>query len=194
MTDAMNLLLLSVKEPQFSCLVDIGLIRHGFTWAFYLLLKGLGYREAIEAILKQGGDTDTNAAIVGGLIGAAVGESGIPRNMAESVLKRNATGYIKKYIFYLEANAKASTSRASHRPEWLFPGYFFEHVYPKLVAGIPGPRPLKEPLPPSKQRPKPVLALAPPPKIVEEKKEAKKEQKKNVETVPKSSSGCCLIL
>ena len=32
-------------------------------------------------ILKKGGDTDTNACIVGGLIGAVIGEKNIPKNM-----------------------------------------------------------------------------------------------------------------
>ncbi len=32
---------------------------------------------AMSEILSKGGDTDTNAAIVGGLLGAVCGESGI---------------------------------------------------------------------------------------------------------------------
>lgn len=36
------------------------------------------YRSAIEAVLACGGDTDTTAAIVGGIVGATVGRAGIP--------------------------------------------------------------------------------------------------------------------
>ncbi len=36
------------------------------------------YRAAIEDVIRCGGDTDTTAAIVGGIIGAATGPSGIP--------------------------------------------------------------------------------------------------------------------
>ena len=37
------------------------------------------YPEAILAIIRCGGDTDTTAAILGGIIGASVGERGIPK-------------------------------------------------------------------------------------------------------------------
>ena len=46
------------------------------------------YTEAISSILLMGGDTDTNAAIVGGLIGALHGASGIPDYMKMPVLAR----------------------------------------------------------------------------------------------------------
>src|SRR5262249_45190541 len=36
------------------------------------------FRKAVTAVIRCGGDTDTTAAIVGGLIGAAVGPEGIP--------------------------------------------------------------------------------------------------------------------
>ena len=37
------------------------------------------YQTAIEEIIKLGGDTDTTAAILGGIIGAKVGKKGIPK-------------------------------------------------------------------------------------------------------------------
>lgn len=37
------------------------------------------YSEAIEAVVRCGGDTDTVAAIVGGIVGAATGPEGIPQ-------------------------------------------------------------------------------------------------------------------
>lgn len=37
------------------------------------------YRQAIAEIIELGGDTDTTAAILGGIIGASVGKSGIPQ-------------------------------------------------------------------------------------------------------------------
>lgn len=39
------------------------------------------YLDAITQTLQRGGDTDTNACIVGGLIGALWGTDGIPENM-----------------------------------------------------------------------------------------------------------------
>ncbi|NER95278.1 MAG: ADP-ribosylglycohydrolase family protein, partial [Symploca sp. SIO1B1] len=41
---------------------------------------------AIRETLTGGGDTDTNACIVGGLIGAAGGATAIPEAMQQSVL------------------------------------------------------------------------------------------------------------
>lgn len=36
------------------------------------------YAEAVQSVILAGGDTDTTAAIVGGIVGAAVGKAGIP--------------------------------------------------------------------------------------------------------------------
>lgn len=38
----------------------------------------LTYKTIIKNVLSKGGDTDTNAAIVGGLIGAIIGFKNLP--------------------------------------------------------------------------------------------------------------------
>jgi ADP-ribosylglycohydrolase len=38
-------------------------------------------------MLIEGGDTDTNAAIVGGMIGALVGFNNIPQDMIKSIME-----------------------------------------------------------------------------------------------------------
>lgn len=43
------------------------------------------YSEAIEAVVRCGGDTDTVAAIVGGIVGASVGPEGIPEQWLKGV-------------------------------------------------------------------------------------------------------------
>lgn len=49
--------------------VLIGHVRHAFVAALWFLRHPeIGYEEAIHRILMRGGDTDTNAAIVGGLV------------------------------------------------------------------------------------------------------------------------------
>jgi ADP-ribosyl-[dinitrogen reductase] hydrolase len=50
---------------------SIGHLKIAFVWAFYYLKNEWTYDDAIKDMLVQGGDTDTNAAIVGGLLGAA---------------------------------------------------------------------------------------------------------------------------
>jgi ADP-ribosylglycohydrolase len=67
-------------EPQ------IGFVKIAFTHAFRHLLLGSDYTEAIRETLTGGGDTDTNACIVGGLVGAASGVTVIPEGMQRSVL------------------------------------------------------------------------------------------------------------
>ncbi|DBA80145.1 TPA: hypothetical protein ACH3X2_007620 [Trebouxia sp. C0005] len=72
------------------CLDLIGFVKWGFTYAFRHLRLQSSYEEAISDVLSMGGDTDTNAAIVGGLMGALHGASGIPRYMKEPVLARDS--------------------------------------------------------------------------------------------------------
>jgi ADP-ribosyl-[dinitrogen reductase] hydrolase len=54
---------------------SIGFLKIAFVWSFFYLYHDISYKEAIKDILLQGGDTDTNAAIVGGLLGARYGLS-----------------------------------------------------------------------------------------------------------------------
>ncbi len=43
------------------------------------------YRRAVSAIIECGGDADTTAAIVGGIVGAAVGAEGIPKEWLSGI-------------------------------------------------------------------------------------------------------------
>ena len=65
---------------------SIGFVKYGFTQAFRHLKNGTSYLDAIFETLMGGGDTDTNACIVGGLVGAYHGEEGIPGPMKTAVL------------------------------------------------------------------------------------------------------------
>lgn len=87
-----------------------GYVKHAFTLAFYHLVSGSEYEAAIRHTLLAGGDTDTNAAIVGGLIGSAVGADGIPVQMAQAVLRCR----VKR-----------------ERPQWLYPS-----LIPDIVHGL----------------------------------------------------------
>jgi ADP-ribosylglycohydrolase len=85
------------------CGPSIGHVKHAFTLAMLFLrqcaqhasagaafssreLRAGGFEEAIKRTLLKGGDTDTNAAIVGGLMGALYGYDGIPSAMRDPVL------------------------------------------------------------------------------------------------------------
>jgi len=63
-----------------------GFVRIAFTHAFRHLRLGTSYVEALRETLAGGGDTDTNACIVGGLVGARWGSRAIPEAMRAAVL------------------------------------------------------------------------------------------------------------
>ena len=45
--------------------------------------------DCIRQVIKEGGDTDTNGAIVGGMIGALIGFKNIPDFMTQKVINFN---------------------------------------------------------------------------------------------------------
>lgn len=64
-----------------------GFVRYAFTYAFYYLAQESTFEEAIYRTLLEGGDTDTNACIVGGLVGANVGLGSLPNYALSQVLR-----------------------------------------------------------------------------------------------------------
>lgn len=58
-----------------------GFVKHAFSFAFYHLKRKDSYEDALTQTLERGGDTDTNACIVGGLIGTLHGVDKIPQEM-----------------------------------------------------------------------------------------------------------------
>lgn len=90
----------------------MGFVRIAFTEAFRHLLLGTGWERAVRETLLGGGDTDTNACIVGGLVGAAVGVSAVPAAARTAVLK-------------------AEHAFGRRRPEWLHP-----RAAPALVTNL----------------------------------------------------------
>jgi ADP-ribosylglycohydrolase len=64
-----------------------GFVRYAFTYAFYYLAQESTFEEAIYRTLLEGGDTDTNACIVGGLVGANVGLGSMPNYALSQVLR-----------------------------------------------------------------------------------------------------------
>jgi ADP-ribosylglycohydrolase len=80
-----------------------GFVRIGFTHAFFHLLAESTFEQALRATLAGGGDTDTNACIVGALIGALNGVEAIPHSLIEGVVQ-------------------CDTRLGHARPEWLQAG------------------------------------------------------------------------
>merc|ERR1712039_559501 len=77
-----------------------GFIRIAFTHAFRHLAQQTCLLDALQETLAGFGDTDTNAAVVCGLLGARDGFNAIPKPMWEAVISSN-------------------TERGRLRPHWL---------------------------------------------------------------------------
>jgi len=64
----------------------IGFVKIAFVHAFRHMIAGTAYVDALRETLLGGGDTDTNACIVGGLVGAAHGVQAVPETMRTALL------------------------------------------------------------------------------------------------------------
>lgn len=51
----------------------IGWAKIAWSYAFHCLIEQMSFLESMRMVLRQAGDTDTNCAIVGGMIGASLG-------------------------------------------------------------------------------------------------------------------------
>ncbi len=72
-------------EIQGRCGAHAGHVRHALALAFHFLRRPMPYAAALLATLRAGGDTDTNAKIVGNLAGA-LDPDGVPPAAAAAVL------------------------------------------------------------------------------------------------------------
>jgi ADP-ribosylglycohydrolase len=63
-----------------------GYIKIAFSYAFYHLAQNSSFENALKNTLMKGGDTDTNACIVGGLIGALCGVDQIPTAQLQKIM------------------------------------------------------------------------------------------------------------
>lgn len=76
----------------------MGFIKHALVLTFYLLLVhakrggNLTYFDGIKEVISLAGDSDTNACIAGGMMGALVGFKGIDENMVKITLSCDVTG------------------------------------------------------------------------------------------------------
>jgi ADP-ribosylglycohydrolase len=72
-----------LPEDYYTCM---GHVKIAFQNAFYHLRKETPFKEAIIQTIRNGGDTDTNAAICGALMGAFWGIDAIPHKWLETVM------------------------------------------------------------------------------------------------------------
>lgn len=92
-----------------------GYINHTVPVALHACFRhGSDFRAAITNVIACGGDTDTTAAIVGGIVGAAVGVEGLPQDWLNGLWEWPRTeGWMKALGAHLaKARAEDEPSRA----------------------------------------------------------------------------------
>jgi ADP-ribosylglycohydrolase len=77
----------SAKSPPADYLTKQGWVLVAFGNAIYQLLHASSVEEAIVDTIMRGGDTDTNAAICGALVGAVHGIERLPERWVKTILK-----------------------------------------------------------------------------------------------------------
>jgi len=78
--------------PELHLHKQQGFVRIAFRLAFWELLHRPKFRDAVLDTANRGGDADTNAAIVGALVGSRVGVDGIPAEWRRAVLDCKPNG------------------------------------------------------------------------------------------------------
>jgi ADP-ribosyl-[dinitrogen reductase] hydrolase len=78
--------------PELHIHAHQGFVRVAFRLAFWELLHRSTFQDAVLDAVNRGGDADTNAAIVGSLVGGRVGIDGIPAAWRRAVLECKPNG------------------------------------------------------------------------------------------------------
>jgi ADP-ribosyl-[dinitrogen reductase] hydrolase len=81
--------LFNTLPNQFNELQNTGYVIHSLEVVFSLFLRYNRYEIMVTQAIKLGGDTDTNACIVGGLAGLFYGKNNIPERWSSKLLKIN---------------------------------------------------------------------------------------------------------
>ncbi len=79
------------------------------------------FRDALEAVLNCGGDTDTTGSIIGALTGAVVGEQGIPAEWVDGIWEWPRTTHVLREIADRLTEADAGTDASAPVP-YFWPG------------------------------------------------------------------------
>ncbi len=84
---------------NYDSITNEGHVKHAFIFVIYFLhnINNYNYVNAITEIIKCGGDTDTNAKIVGNLFGAYYGDC-VPNYLSKIVLNFDCTKVDNKFF------------------------------------------------------------------------------------------------
>lgn len=89
---------LYLQKRGYDIVRQMGFIKHAIVLSYYCLLVhaktggAFTYNNAIREVISLAGDSDTNACIVGGMMGALLGFKALDEHMVRSVLSCDVTG------------------------------------------------------------------------------------------------------
>jgi len=99
-----------------------GYINHTVPAVVFCWLEAAGdFRRAVESVVVLGGDADTTGAIVGGIVGAGVGESGIPGDWLDGMREWPRTPAYLRRLGQCLAELTAGQGNVQ-TPRWFWPG------------------------------------------------------------------------
>lgn len=84
-------LLTAADAPPADYVTNMGWVLIGFGNAFWQLLHAPNLEEGVVDTVRHGGDTDTNAAIAGALLGAVYGREAVPEQWVQAILNCRPT-------------------------------------------------------------------------------------------------------
>jgi ADP-ribosyl-[dinitrogen reductase] hydrolase len=110
------------------------------------LRNGNNYRSAIQEIIYCGGDTDTTAAILGGITGASAGKEGIPPEWLSGLFEWPRSAWWIEELGYKLAKAKDKrVGTISQSLEITVAGIFLRNIFFMLIVLLHGFRRLLPP-------------------------------------------------
>jgi hypothetical protein len=90
------------------------------------------FAQGIQDIIKAGGDTDTTAAIFGGIVGARVGKQGIPETWLSDIIDwPRSIGWMERLG---SAVAETEHSSAAKCPRYFVPGIVLRNLVFLIVV------------------------------------------------------------
>lgn len=111
-----------------------GYINHTVPVVLYAWLRHPNdYRQAVESVVALGGDTDTTGAIVGGLMGATLGDTAIPIEWIDGIAEwPKTTQWMRKLCKSL---ARCITTKEKMPvPNYCFPAIIFRNMIFLLIV------------------------------------------------------------
>lgn len=78
-----------------------GFVVNTFKWVLYTLLNTDSFEETVQYLANQGYDSDTTAAIAGGLSGLYYGFNKLPKNYVDKILLKDELNHLAIQIYQL---------------------------------------------------------------------------------------------